>query len=282
MLNSANPTTKLVRKLVVGFLTAISCSLILYALWGFISHWLDSSAAKSEYQGLREMRSDLMWELMTTQRKTPPVATGPNPATSMESVTDITIPSIATEPVTEPPTEPNYAAITASLEALQQANPDFIAWLLVLNTGIDYPLVQGNDNDHYLHTTFNGFTNPAGTIFMDFRCRNDFSAPLSLIHGHNMRDGSMFAPLVAYLDPQFQQAHPDIVILTNQGERLDYQVLEVQYTNAWNRVFSTDYDDYDTVAALLYNPPPEGNHLIALATCLQGDDRIVIYAQLVP
>lgn len=64
--------------------------------------------------------------------------------------------------------------------------------------GVDYPVVQGEDNEHYLHYTFDGKENIAGSIFLDYRNRADFTDRKVILYGHNMQDGSMFSHLEKY------------------------------------------------------------------------------------
>jgi sortase B len=78
---------------------------------------------------------------------------------------------------------------------LKMINPDFIGILDVPDLGIRYPVVQGNDNEKYLNTTFEGKRNPAGCIFLDCENNPDMSDNNTFIYGHNMKDGSMFGSL---------------------------------------------------------------------------------------
>lgn len=80
-------------------------------------------------------------------------------------------------------------------ESLKRINPDIVAWLKIEAAGIDYPVVQGEDNEHYLHYTFRGEANIAGSIFMDYRNQAELTDERVILYGHNMRDGSMFAAL---------------------------------------------------------------------------------------
>lgn len=77
----------------------------------------------------------------------------------------------------------------------REINPDYIGILSVPALGIRYPVVQGEDNEEYLHTTFEGKSNPSGCIFLD--CGNDprMTDDISYIYGHNMKDGTMFGSL---------------------------------------------------------------------------------------
>ena len=82
------------------------------------------------------------------------------------------------------------------------------------DTVIDYPVLQTTNNDYYLYHMFNGDENGAGSIFIDYRCENPFEEFNTVLHGHRMKDGSMFKPLVQYTDPAFYKDHKIIEITT--------------------------------------------------------------------
>ena len=98
---------------------------------------------------------------------------------------------------------------TVDFEALQQINPDIVAWLRIPGV-LDYPVVQGTDNSYYLHHTFRKEYNIAGSIFLDARNTADFSDRKNIIYGHNMRNGSMFHVLRKFQDLDFYQANREI------------------------------------------------------------------------
>ena len=74
-------------------------------------------------------------------------------------------------------------------------NPDICGWLKIRALDISYPVVQGEDNDFYLHRTFEKTDNFAGCIFMDAANQEDFSDQNTVLYGHNMKNGSMFGKL---------------------------------------------------------------------------------------
>jgi sortase B len=75
-------------------------------------------------------------------------------------------------------------------------NEDVIGWIYVeAIEDINYPVVKGKDNDEYLHMTYEGNYNFAGTIFIDCENSGDFSDCNTLVYGHNMKNGSMFGQL---------------------------------------------------------------------------------------
>ena len=154
-----------------------------------------------------------------------------------------------------------------------EINPDFVGWIVVPGTTIDYPVVRGSDNSRYLNTMFSGAPNPAGAIFMDYRCTKGFNAPVCMIYGHNMRDGSMFSPLTRYPKQAFIDDHPEIIILTADGKKLVYRIFEAQRTDAWDSVYTLDFNDAKAAAKL--HTAANAERFLILSTCLSGADRNV-------
>ena len=104
--------------------------------------------------------------------------------------------------------------LVVDFEGLSQMNPDITGWLYIEGTKISYPVVQAYDNNYYLRRMFDGTRNNAGCLFMDEECNGDFSEYNSIIYGHNMRNGSMFADLVKFKDQEFFEEHPVGYLLT--------------------------------------------------------------------
>ena len=94
-----------------------------------------------------------------------------------------------------------------SAQSLNSAYPNAIGWLYIPNTRISYPVMQGEDNEYYLHHDFDGSSLKAGSIFLDYRCENRLMNPINVLYGHNMRNGSMFAQVTSYTTDSFFDAH---------------------------------------------------------------------------
>ena len=99
-------------------------------------------------------------------------------------------------------------------EALAAMNGDYRCWIYAPDTQIDYPVVQCEDNRHYLKRMFNGARNSAGTLFIDYRNLPDFQDPNTLIYGHHMRNDSMFGTLTDYADQAYFEGHPIMLMMT--------------------------------------------------------------------
>lgn len=114
----------------------------------------------------------------------------------------------------------SLADLTVDWDALRAVNPDIVAWIYIPDSPVNYPVVQGQDNQEYLHKAFDGSTGwlaSAGTIFLDSNNASDFSDRNSALYGHHMNDGSMFASLSDWQNNDEFNSHRDIYLLTPQG-----------------------------------------------------------------
>ena len=98
------------------------------------------------------------------------------------------------------------------LDALRAVNPQVVGWISIPGTAIDYPLVQGEDNRHYLDHSWDGRASAAGAIFLE--CKNDprFLDFSTILYGHYMGDGSMFNALKNYGEQDFLEEHPRVYL----------------------------------------------------------------------
>ncbi len=111
-------------------------------------------------------------------------------------------------------------------DALQKVNKDVKAWIYLEDTVIDYPVLQTTNNDYYLYHMFNGKENGAGSIFVDYRNENPFKDFNTVLHGHRMKDGSMFKPLIKYSDSDFYKDHK-VIEITTPKQKYDCWVFAV-------------------------------------------------------
>ncbi len=109
------------------------------------------------------------------------------------------------------------APIAVDFQVLSQMNPDVIGWIYLENTCIHYPIMQSGNNDAYLHRLFDGTWSYAGTPFADYRHKGDFSDFQTTVYGHNMKNGTMFAPLTQYQNQAFYEENPVLWLLTPDG-----------------------------------------------------------------
>jgi len=189
----------------------------------------------------------------------------------------------------EEPTEPVLFPVV-DFASLRQINSDVIAWISIENTKVNYPIVQGTDNDHYLSWTVDGKKNSAGSIFIDYRNEPDFSDQNTVIYGHNMSNGTMFANIRNYRTQEYYENHPNILIITPDENHL-YEVVAGFVTQtdgpAWQISFSSEELTLEWIREAISksyfasNIVPElGDTYITLSTCTYEFDnaRFVLVA----
>lgn len=94
-------------------------------------------------------------------------------------------------------------------DELKKVNPDIIGWISIPNTNIDYPVLQSDieNPNFYLSHDYKKVNNKHGSIFLDSHCNMESSQNL-ILHGHHMRDRTMFANLTKFNDLSFYREHP--------------------------------------------------------------------------
>ena len=116
------------------------------------------------------------------------------------------------------------------LSALQAKYPDIKGWISIPGTCVDYPVLQSSaDNpEYYLRRTYKGEHRTAGSIFFQWDCSAE--SQNTVVYGHNMNDGTMFAVLQKMADEAFQKEHSQILLQTSDGLQ-EYQVAAVLKTD---------------------------------------------------
>lgn len=104
-----------------------------------------------------------------------------------------------------------------NLDALRKRNEDVVGWIRIPNTLLDYPIMQGEDNEYYLNHAWNNDDSFSGSIFLESRCNPSFTEYNTIIYGHNMRNGSMFATLREYKKEKYLKKKPYVYIRTDEG-----------------------------------------------------------------
>ena len=112
--------------------------------------------------------------------------------------------------------------VEVDFDALLEQCSDVAGWLYCPDTRINYPVTQTDDNMLYLHHLITGEYNASGTLFIECMCPPNFGADNTIIYGHHMNDGSMFASLESYKYQNYYDEHPVMYINTpTYNYRLD-------------------------------------------------------------
>ncbi|MEG0566105.1 MAG: class B sortase [Hungatella sp.] len=204
--------------------------------------------------------------------------------------------SIAMEPETEtqstaettqPETLPYHSPI--DFAELVKINPDVVGWIRVPDTNIDYPIVQTDNNETYLHTSFEGKDSVSGTVFLDFESQKDLLGANNILYGHNMKNGSMFKDLVRFKDEEYFKAHQYFELYTPE-RTIHLKAVSCYYAKAEPIVRKTRFktaESYDAFVKTMLEPCPFAEipeepiqSLYTLVTCSYevDDARTLVYA----
>ena len=107
--------------------------------------------------------------------------------------------------------------IAIDFDALLDRNKDVIGWLYCPDTVINYPVVQGENNDQYLRKDLDGKYLVSGTLFADYRNGELNEDANYIIYGHNIKNGTMFSSLAKYKQQSYYNQHPIMYYLTPDG-----------------------------------------------------------------
>ena len=171
------------------------------------------------------------------------------------------------------------------VEDLKKINTDIIGWLEIPNTKINYPVLQGKDNEYYMTHNYKKEKSKNGSIFLSKDYNWDIPSSNLLIYGHNNKNGTMFQELLNYEDFNFYKEHPTIRF-TTATEDMEFEIISVfksrVYYKSEQNVFryyffinantKAEYDDFinNAKAASLYDIKKAANYgeqLITLSTC---------------
>ena len=185
------------------------------------------------------------------------------------------------------------------VEELSKENSDIVGWIEIEGTNINYPVLQGEDNNFYMNRNFQKEESVYGSLFLD--ADFDWNNPSSnlLIYGHNIQDGSMFHNLLNYADEEYYKEHPNIRFTTAE-EDATYEIIAAfrsrvyykseqdvfRYYYFVNPESKEEYDEFveNAKEASLYDTGKTaeyGDQLLTLSTCeySQEDGRFVIVAR---
>lgn len=114
---------------------------------------------------------------------------------------------------------------------LWEQNPDVVAWIEIPGTVVNYPVLRSEDNEYYLLHNLDGSKGYPGCIYMESYNSEDFEDPLTILYGHNMKNGTMFGSLKKFQKEDFFEANPSLYIYL-PDKVFEYEILAIsQYSD---------------------------------------------------
>ena len=230
------------KKLATRIIVMGMCAMMFGAsLINLVSVYADRNQAAQEYAQLEE----LVTATPTTATVDEPEQPIDEPALSAVEDTKEEQEVVVAEEVLVPEFEDeSFPEITVNCDEFKAVNDDFAGFLLYEDAEIRLPVVQEDEEDEYLHQTFQGLENPAGCAFIFNDADAEFNSSL-VIYGHNMKNGSMFGSLFNVND---KRDNPYFYVYTENGAK-KYRVVSA-YTceagdeNVYHMPSDEDYDTY--------------------------------------
>ncbi len=160
------------------------------------------------------------------------------------------------EPDADVVSEPEFVSVNGvdvqkKFEELYRGNTDFIGWIRIEDTLVDYPVMHtpndAENGEYYIHRDYEENYSAAGLPFVDGNCRIENPTDNIIIYGHNMNAGTMFHDIIKYENQEFYDEHKTFSFDTIYGDRT-YQVVAAFYGQVLPET-STAFKYYEFVNA---------------------------------
>ena len=183
--------------------------------------------------------------------------------------------------------------ITVDFDLLKKQYGKMIGWLYMQDSIIHEPVMQAEDNAYFVHRLPDGKENRAGSLFMDYRDPADLSQWGHILYGHNMKNGTMFGPLMNYRYEEYFKENPYMFYFTPE-KTYRGEVFAAIHTTTDTLVFSMPDSDEEIEEYLRYVyarsvfssgiSVTKDDTVLVLTTCSTGNTspkRFVVFLKLV-
>ena len=258
----------------------VICALVALGACGFLVYkTINSDAGEQTYDNIASsFASNLDAEKTTAAQEE---------TTARPAETKVTKPEVDTDTTENP----------VNLAELSAMNPDIYAWIYIPDTNVNYPVAQSDEDDNFYleHDVYKNYSFP-GTIYSQACNSLSFNDRVTVLYGHNMLNGSMFATLHNFSDETFFNEHPYFYIYT-ADRKLTYEVVSAFEYDSRHIMNSFDFkddavfqdwlDEAKSPRSVNSNVRDSVNlsldsKLVVLSTCLNyGDGRYLVQGVLV-
>lgn len=179
------------------------------------------------------------------------------------------------EKVLLPDNDSGSKKILLDYELLKRINSDFVGWIYLEDSSINYPFVQTDNNEFYLYHLFDRSYNKSGCVFIDAENQKDFSDKNTILYAHHMKNGTMFHDIVKYENQDYYDSHKVIHISTVDSEYVVYPIAGF---------YTTGFDDYlkihfeDNEEFIEYVEKFRAESTFVSEETITEDDQIVLFS----
>lgn len=173
-----------------------------------------------------------------------------------------------------------------SFQNLHNENNDYLFWLYIPKTKIDYPVMMSRDNKDYLHSSFYKEKLYSGTLFIDALSNKRENQENLIVYGHNMKDGSMFGTLKKWRSAKYFNEHKFIEIYTEKEKRV-YLIFAVREVSSNMSLLHYKLDGFtneeyiqdarnNNIHFREFEDQYKNNQIMTLSTCMSNDAKRLI------
>ncbi|MCR5687181.1 MAG: class B sortase [Lachnospiraceae bacterium] len=174
----------------------------------FVKSTIEYRQAEEEYAGLEQY-------VTVGATEEAPKEEGSTPAPSEEGEA---APEEDKKVLTRNYNRADFPDISVDHDALSKINASYVCWLYAPGADINHPVVQGTDNEFYLHHTFEMKKNSSGCVFLDHEVDPALTSRNTFFYGHNMKNGTMFGHLKNYINNKaVYDKNPYIYVFRPEG-----------------------------------------------------------------
>ena len=186
-----------------------------------------------------------------------------------------------------------FPLIDVDINKLKEKNSDTVGWINVNNTNINYPYVQGKDNNYYLDHSFNKKYNEAGWVFLDYRNDKNLSNKNNILYAHSRLDKTMFGSLSKTLKSNwYNNKDNHIIRLSAETENTMWQIFSVYKIPEETYYITTNFNSDNDYQKFLNTIKERSIHnfstnlttddkILTRSTCYSDTERTVVHAKLI-
>jgi len=251
----------------------------------------EKAAEEASYEPVKAVMTQEEMEALYEEHKSDSVGESNSEVVTQEEMTEVQNVEESVENSVYPYDCP------VDFEGLWETNRDVYAWITIPGTEIDYPILQHEtDNTYYLNYNIDGSYGYPGCIYTENMNSKDFTDNNTVIYGHNMKNGTMFAALHKFEDASFFEEHQKVHIYTPE-EELNYTIFAAYIYDDRHLLYSFDFSNKEVYASYLEEiqnmrsmnalireevEVTKEDKIITLETCMkrEPDKRLIVQAVL--
>ena len=157
-----------------------------------------------------------------------------------------------------------------NIEEMMEKYQNIQGYIKIDDTNINYPIVQGEDNDYYLSHLPNDEKNKMGSIYLDYR-NNGFNDDNTVIYGHNMNDGTMFSELENYKQNDYYENHKKYTIYT-ESDKLEVEIVAIYIADASKESLPINFEDNEREK---YLKKVMKNNILDSKVNIESEDKLI-------